>query len=104
MLLFLDSGYFNPESLMSAKGAGGVFESLVYLHLKALSQLLTPRPAIFYWRRTTGKEVDFVISLGQKLIAIEVKLTDKPKYADIQNLRLFMQEYPETKAGVLIHT
>jgi len=88
---------------MSAKGTGGIFESLVYLHLKALSRLLTPRPVIFYWRTTTGKEVDFVLSRGQKTVVVEVKLTGKPKYADIQNLRLFMQEYPETTAGVLIH-
>ena len=110
-LLFLDpglasylSGYFEPESLMASKAAGGFFETLVYLHLKALSQLLTPRPGIFYWKTTTGKEVDFVLNMGQKILPIEVKLTDKPKYADIQNLTLFMEEYPETKTGILIYT
>jgi len=109
-LLFLDSGlasflsgYFTPDSLFSSREAGGIFETVVFMHLKALSQLITPRPMIFHWRTVTGKEVDFVLSWGNKLIAVEAKLTEKPKYGDISNLRLFMEEYPETSAGILVH-
>ncbi|MDD5476510.1 MAG: DUF4143 domain-containing protein, partial [Syntrophales bacterium] len=73
-------------------------------HLKVLTQLATPKPHIYYWRTTTGKEVDFVVEQGRKLIAMEVKLTTKPLYSDTENLRLFLKEYPETKAAVLIYS
>jgi hypothetical protein len=59
---------------------------------------------MFYWRTTIGKEVDFVLEWGRKLLAVEVKLTNKPAFSDIENLRLFLQEYPEASAGILVHT
>ena len=97
------AGHYDIESLMSSREAGGIFESMIYLHLKTLAQLLIPRPRIFYWRTTTGKEVDFVLEWGRKLLAIEVKLSSKPRFSDIETLKLFMDEYPETSAGVLVY-
>ena len=44
-----------------------------------------------------------MIECGQRLLAIEVKLTSSPKFSDTDNLRLFLSEYPETTAGILIH-
>jgi len=76
---------------------------MVYLHLKALAQLLVPRPSFFHWRTTTGKEVDFILEWGRKLLAVEVKLSARPKYSDIESLKLFLDEYPETAAGILVH-
>lgn len=98
------SGHFTPEALRSSPEAGGVFEALIYLHLHALAQLLTPKPRLFYWRTTTGNEVDFVLEWGRQLLAVEVKLSNQPKYADAESLRLFLDEYPETAAGLLVHT
>jgi uncharacterized protein len=98
------AGHYETKSLVSSRVAGGIFESMIYLHLKSLSQQLTPTPRIYYWRTVTGKEVDFVIEWGRRLLAIEVKLTDKPKYSDIENLKIFLKEYPETTAGILFYT
>lgn len=98
------SGIHDSETWRASREAGGLFECLVLFHLKALTQLATPKPHIYYWRTTTGNEVDFVIEQGRKLIALEVKLTAKPLYSDIENLRLFLKEYPETKAAVLVYS
>ena len=98
------AGLFAPDALKSSREAGGLFESLIYLHLNALGQLLTPKPRLFYWRTTTGKEIDFILEWGRQIIAIEVKLSHKPQFSDTETLRLFLEEYPETAAGVLIHT
>ena len=92
------------NSLKSAREAGGIFENLIYLQLGIWSQLQIPRAKIYYWRTATGHEVDFVIECGRRLVAIEVKLTSSPKFSDTENLRLFLSEYPETAAGILIHT
>jgi predicted AAA+ superfamily ATPase len=97
------TGHYDPASLRISREAGGAFESMVYLHLNALSQLLVPRPRTYYWRTTTGKEVDFVLEWGRILLAVEAKLSTKPKFADIENLRLFLDEYPETAACLLIY-
>ena len=72
-------------------------------HLNGLAQLLVLIPRILYWRTTTGKEVDFVLEWGRKLLAVEVKLSSTIKFSDIETLRLFMDEYPETAACILIY-
>ncbi len=97
------AGHHEVQSLAAARELGGIFESMVFLHLNTLCQLLLPRPRMYYWRTSTGKEVDFVLEWGRKLLPIEVKLTQNPKYSDAESLRLFMEEYPESAMGVLIH-
>jgi predicted AAA+ superfamily ATPase len=97
------AGHHTAEGLRAAREAGGLFETLVFLHLRVLSHLSTPHLRLAYWRTTTGREVDFVVEQGRILVAVEVKLTDTPRYGDAENLRLFMEEYPETTAGLLVH-
>jgi predicted AAA+ superfamily ATPase len=64
---------------------------------------MIPKANIFYWRTTTGKEVDFIVEHGKKLIAFEVKLTKNPAFNDAKNLLTFIQDYPQTLRGVLVH-
>ncbi|MBI5049060.1 MAG: ATP-binding protein [Deltaproteobacteria bacterium] len=98
------SGYFNEESLLRSRELGGYFETMVYLHIRALCEMMKPRAVIHYWRTTTGKEVDFVLEHGRKLLALEVKMTTNPTVHDIKNLLLFMDEQPETVRGILVHS
>lgn len=97
------SGHYESKSLEGSREIGGIFETLILLHLQAFTQRMVPRPRYYYWRTATGKEVDFVIEQGRKLLAFEAKLTAVPRYGDTAGLRLFLEEYPETVAGVLVH-
>ena len=97
------SGFYDKDSLLSSDYTGSIFESMIYLHLHVLTQLMAPRARIYFWRTSTGKEVDFVIEWGRKLIAVEVKFSDQARYADISGIQLFIDEYPETAAGLLIY-
>jgi len=97
------SGYHDFDSLKNARELGSFFEALVFMHLKILCESMIPKAKIFYWRTTTGKEVDFVIEHGRKLLAIEAKFTQNPNVDDITNLLLFIDEYPETVLGLLVH-
>jgi hypothetical protein len=98
------SGYFDEKSLASSRELGGYFETLVNLNIRALCEIMQPRANIHYWRTMNGKEVDFVLEYGKKLLALEVKMTDNPTAYDIKNLLLFLDEHPETVRGVLVHS
>ncbi|MEW6118086.1 MAG: ATP-binding protein [Nitrospirota bacterium] len=98
------SGYFDEESLLQSRELGGFFETMVYLHVRSLCEMMKPRATVHYWRTTTGKEVDFVIEHGKKLLAVEAKMTDNPTVNDIKSLLFFMDEHPETVRGVLVHS
>lgn len=97
------AGHHTTDSLQSSREVGGIFETLIFLHLRVLSHLRVPHLRLSYWRTVTGKEVDFVIEQGQIFVAVEVKLTTTPRYGDAENLRLFLEEYPETVAALLVH-
>jgi predicted AAA+ superfamily ATPase len=97
------SGYYDRDSLGKCRELGSFFETMVYLHLRGLCEAMTPRAGLYYWRTVDGKEVDFVIEHGRKLLAVEVKLTENPTVSDIKNMLLFMDEYPETVRGIVIH-
>jgi len=51
-----------------------------------------------------GNEVDFVIEYGQSLIGIEVKSASKVSYGDITHLQQFLNEYPNAKGGIVLHS
>ncbi len=109
-IFFVDPGlsiylakYHDEDSLGKGRELGSFFETLVYLHLKIFSELLVPKASLYYWRTTTGKEVDFILEHGRKLLAFEVKLTPNPTLGDIKNLLTFIEENPNTLRGVLIH-
>lgn len=98
------SGYHDEDALRNAREIGSFFETMVFLHLKVLTQLMIPRANMFYWRTTAGKEVDFIIEHGKKLLAFEVKLTKNPSFSDIKNLLTFIETFPKVTLGILIHS
>jgi len=96
-------GHHTDAGIKDEREAGALFENLVLLHLRSLTDLLTPPGLIHYWRTVSGTEVDFVVEQGRNLTAIEVKLSSAAHYRDIQGLKRFMSEYDRCKAGVLIY-
>jgi predicted AAA+ superfamily ATPase len=98
------SGYYQEEDLRKAREYGAYFETLIYHHLRVLTRLMTPPGRLYFWRTQAGVEVDFVLEYGRKLLAIEVKRTNHPGYADVSGLRAFLKEYPQASGGLLIHS
>ena len=104
------SGYFEEDDLRKSRELGAYFETLIYHHLRALTRLMTPAGRLYFWRMQTGAEVDFILEYGRKLLAIEVKRTHQPGYADAAGLRTFLSAYPQTgqspsaAGGLLIHS
>jgi len=97
------AGHFGVESLRASREAGSAFETLVLAHLRVLTELLTPAGRLHYWRTVSGREVDFVVEHGRRLVAFEVKLSRSAGYGDTVGLRAFMDEYSECAAGVVVY-
>jgi len=97
------SGYYDAAGLAGSRELGHYFETMVYFHLRALCEGMTPKAGLHYWRTVSGQEVDFVIEHGRRLLAFEVKYTANPTAFDIKNLLGFLDAYPETVLGVVVH-
>jgi len=107
---FLDSGLtgflqgiYSPDEVDKTREWGALLESFVLHHLRSWASLQVPEARIYYWRTTTGYEVDFLIERGRHLLAIEVKSTTAPRFSDIKGLQFFLEEYPEARCGVLAY-
>jgi hypothetical protein len=98
------SGYYDAAGLGASRELGHYFETMVYLHLRSLCESMTPKAGLHYWRTVAGQEVDFVIEHGRRLLAFEVKHTANPTAFDIRNLLAFLDSYPETVLGVVVHS
>ena len=82
---------------------GAHLENLVLSDLLAWrDSTILNRPELFYWRTTSGGEVDLVVERGQDLLGIEVKATTRPRVADTRHLRTFQEEYGERVRGCLL--
>ncbi|HRJ41482.1 MAG TPA: ATP-binding protein [Caldilineaceae bacterium] len=97
------SGYFDRESLAQARELGAFFEALIYQHLRILSELMTPKARLYFWRTRTGNEVDFVVEQGRRLVAFEVKWSENPRFQHADGLRHFLDAHPHAQGGVLLH-
>ena len=82
---------------------GAHLENLVLTDLLAWCETDAARPGVMYWRTSGGEEVDFVVERKQQLLAIEVKASTNPGYADTKHLRTFLTEYPNAVGGLLLH-
>ncbi len=79
-LYFLDSGLLcyllgirNAADLTSHASRGAVFESFVLAELFKIHWHQAMEPLLYFWRDSTGHEVDFIMERSGKPVAIEVK-------------------------------
>jgi len=79
-LYFLDTGLLcfllgikKPEELLSHSARGTIFESFVLSELYKNFIHNGEQPPLYFWRDSTGHEIDILIDLGTSLIPVEVK-------------------------------
>jgi predicted AAA+ superfamily ATPase len=102
-LYWSDTGLALHLSQQSAP-SGAHLENVICTDLLAWRETDAARPAILYWRTSTGDEVDFVVEREGKLLPIEVKASANPGYNDSKGLRTFLAEYgKDVIGGLLLH-
>jgi len=79
-LYFLDTGLLcyllrirSPEELRFHASRGPIFESFVVSDLTKISLHEGREPDLYFWRDSTGHEVDILIDQGATLVPVEVK-------------------------------
>jgi predicted AAA+ superfamily ATPase len=95
------AGYKDP-SPMDEKFKGNLFESLILLNLLCLAEIYGMN--VYFWRTKEGKEVDFILEYGRVILPLEVKMSNKVQYADLQNLLYFLRMNPQAVGGIVIYT
>lgn len=82
---------------------GALFETYAAQNLAALLEAHLPQARLAYWHEQGRHEVDFVIELGRRVCAIEVKAATRWAEHDLAGLRAFLDRTPACFAAVLAY-
>jgi hypothetical protein len=109
--LFLsDSGLAAHLAGVEALGAasdeplrGALIETYVLQNLAGILSALEPRAELAFWSVQGRHEVDFVVTSGRGVFAIEVKAATRFGERDLAGLKAFAASAPGFRAGILAY-
>lgn len=105
--LFVDLGIqhaacgVSPDPDVVRANPGRYFELWVGIEIWKRLQY-TGAGALSYFRTKDGAEVDFIVELRERTIAIEVRWTDRPSLRDVTSLVLFLRDHPHVHEGYVV--
>lgn len=99
---FFDAGVFRVLKSMGPLDSsheidGAVLETLFLQSLYAVNDYFDLNYHVYFWRTSTGTEVDFVIYGPRGLHAFEIKRSAQLNTKDLKGLQAFGADYPEAK-------
>jgi len=98
------TGLKDPEHAASGPMGGPLMETAV---LAEVVRTLTHRglePQVYFWRTSTGTEVDIVVETAGRLVPIEVKLSATPRPAMASSIRTFEEDFGDrAMPGYVVH-
>jgi len=98
------TGLKDPEHAASGPMGGPIMETAV---LSEIVKTLTHRgidPHIYFWRTSTGMEVDILVDFAGKIIPIEVKLSATPRPEMASSIKMFLKDFGEkSMRGYVVH-
>lgn len=103
-IFFVDNGIRNYlfggfDDLANRADNGQIMENLVFSEL--CKSLNTLKDQIYYWRSSSGAEVDFVLESRNRLVAVEVKSGAMKRPRLSRSLRSFIQAYSPDRVYVV---
>ncbi len=108
-LYFYDTGLLcyllglkSVTALQNNNAYGSIFENWVITELKKNNFNAAQNEGLFYFRDSTGNEVDIISERDGELMAIEIKATGKTTTAMFRGLK-YWQKYQPKSSSVLIY-
>lgn len=97
-------GLKNPEHAAAGPLGGAIFETAVLMEIYKTILNRGDEPHLYFWRTSSGEEVDIVVEQEGQLVPIEVKLSSTPRPTMARNLELFQEDYQDlAQTGYLVH-
>jgi len=98
------TGLKDPEHAASGPMAGPILETVV---LTEILKVLTNRgmdPDVYFWRTSSGVEVDLLVQVEGRLIPLEVKKSATPRPSMADSIRAFQEDLGKRAGpGYLVH-
>lgn len=109
-LYFYDVGVANflagretYKNILDSKASGGIFENVIIKSFEYFSLNQSRLLRIFFFRDYQGREIDLIITRGERLIPIEITNSKDVSSEKITSFSYFFSLYPQAKQGVIIY-
>jgi predicted AAA+ superfamily ATPase len=97
-------GLRDIEHAASGPMGGAIFENLVVAELFKIYIHRGEKPALYFWRTAAGSEVDLVIETQDRLIPLEIKLSETPRPEMSREIVNFQKDFDgKAGQGYIIH-
>ncbi len=97
------AGVESPQDLAEEPLGGALFETYVAQNLLSIVAARIPQAHLFFWAVQGRHEVDFIIEVGRRCLAIEVKSAPRWTERDLWGLRAFLQSTPHCIGAILAY-
>lgn len=94
-------GIRSPEDLRGHPLRGHLFETLVVMEIAKLFVNHGETPPLFFFRDRTGLEVDLLVDLGKRLLAVEIKSSTTTREDALSGLKRYLAMAPSAR-GTLV--
>ena len=82
---------------------GHRFENWFLNEVKTWLDAQVERHEAYFWRTAAGAEVDFVITLGRRVVPFEITYASRVEVKKFNNLKAFMRDTPQASIGVFCY-
>lgn len=97
-------GLKDADHAMSGPMGGAIFETAVIGEIMRRLSGRGERPHLYFWRTSTGVEVDLIVETAGKLIPIEIKTSATPDRSMARNIVAFRKDlYGQAEKGFVVH-
>jgi predicted AAA+ superfamily ATPase len=97
-------GLKDPDHAMSGPMGGAIFETAVIGEIMRRLSGRGERPHLYFWRTSTGVEVDLIVEAAGKLIPVEIKTSATPDRSMARNIVAFRKDlYGKAEKGFVVH-
>jgi predicted AAA+ superfamily ATPase len=97
-------GLKEAEHAMSGPMGSAIFETAVIGEIMRRLSGRGERPRLYFWRTSTGGEVDLIVETAGKLIPIEIKMSATPDRSMARNIVSLRKDlYGQLEKGFVVH-
>ncbi len=109
-LHMLDSGVLchllhinNKQTLNNSHYKGQIFETFIFSELRKHISYSPEDTDLFHYRTSDNKEIDFILSRGEQLLAIEVKASSSVNKQDFKHILDFQNRTQKDVTGIVFY-
>jgi uncharacterized protein len=97
-------GLKDPDHAASGPMGGVILETAVLSEIRKTLLHRGEEPQMYFWRTSSGREVDLIVQWEAKLVPIEIKLSSTPKPSMADGIRVFQDDFKDQATpGYVVH-